>query len=75
MNFYDLCDGISHYITKHINENNSEMIKTFSKENVQFMIRQRKIEDIEFFLTARKSLDALILLDELHFYYKLNAEC
>ena len=72
MNLYDLCEALSLYITRYINENNENLIDLFSPENIHFMIRQHKTDDLEFFLTARKSLEAIILLDTLRFYSKYN---
>lgn len=70
MNYYDLCLAIHQYITKHINKQNSKILERFTKENIRYMIDQKETEEIEFFLTARKSLDAVALLELLHFYQK-----
>ena len=72
MNVYALCEALSLYITRYINENNENLISLFSPENIQFMIRQHKTSELEFFLTARKSLEAMVLLDSLRFYSRYN---
>lgn len=71
MNFFDLCTAIHQYITRHFNKSNADMITAYSVDNIQHMIRQKRISQLEFFLTARKSLDAMVLLDSLHFYSKM----
>lgn len=48
------------------------MIKHFSKENIQFMVQQKNISQIEFILNSCKTMEALNLLNLLHFYTKLN---
>ena len=34
MNLYDLCEALSLYITRYINENNENLISLFSPENI-----------------------------------------
>ena len=46
MNLYDLCEALSLYITRYINENNENLISLFSPENIQFMIRQHKTSEL-----------------------------
>ena len=73
LNLYDLCQALSLYITRYINENNENLINLFTPENIQIMIRQHQTSELEFFLTARKSLEAILLLDSLNFYNKVNS--
>lgn len=72
MNLYDLCRGIHLYIQQYFHENNSDMLVAYSEENIKYMILQKRTENLEFFLTARKNLEAMVLLDQLRFFEKIN---